>query len=543
MKAMGAKTKPSRTGILDLPDELVVNILDRCDSASVRAMGDTCVRFNNIVAGLVEDMELECDKTLDELPSEILLMIFSFLDRPSLGKVAGVCHRFKDLAYADCLWMRQASGAIAASTAIAGKTLEPLGARDRVRVSENWRAGKYLESKLLVQNVRYMPRLQLEREVLWVSWGNKIWAHPRFGNDGHIGRTTTKVLKGHTDDVSRFVVRDGLLVSGGSDRTLFGWDSTTGEFLFAKRYCHGSEISAVDVASGNGSGYGYQQTVVTGSRDRSIKIWSLNSDSENDINRSNVFNNNQDERQQQHQKRHYFDNFPAVAQTVNLGDRIWSVAADPIGKRVAIGSAGLGGVPALHILDLPTAGHAGSLVPLGEHDLKKGAGVLDLHWLTEQTFLGCGYDAFTRLWDVRVGGIVRSWEEPFDEPIYCLSTDNVNTLVCGTARHGLVRLWDLRNDKQHVQMFYAKHAHAGQSSPVYSVAFDQANLYVALDQCLNLMSFSGSRWDDAITTPQMSPPRPPLSSPPRKAMAMGLGGNGGSNRRRRSRRQHQNRHQ
>ena len=33
-------------------------------------------------------------------------------------------------------------------------------------------------------------------------------------------RTTTRVLKGHTDDVSRFVVKDGLLVSGGRDRNL-----------------------------------------------------------------------------------------------------------------------------------------------------------------------------------------------------------------------------------------------------------------------------------------------------------------------------------
>lgn len=38
-----------------------------------------------------------------------------------------------------------------------------------------------------------------------------------------------------------------------------------------------------------------------------------------------------------------------------------------------------------------------------------------------------------------------------------------------------------------VQMFYTAHAHRGQSSPAYSVAFDQSNLYVALDQCLNLL--------------------------------------------------------
>ena len=60
--------------------------------------------------------------------------------------------------------------------------------------------------------------------------------------------------------------------------------------------------------------------------------------------------------------------------------------------------------------------------------------------------------------------------------------------VCGTARHGLVRLWDMRHT-QPVQMYHIKHPRIGQSSPVYSVAFDQSNLYVALDQCLSLVSF------------------------------------------------------
>ena len=34
--------------------------------------------------------------------------------------------------------------------------------------------------------------------------------------------------------------------------------------------------------------------------------------------------------------------------------------------------------------------------------------------------------------------MIRSWEEPFDESVYCLATDKVNCLVTGTARHGRV---------------------------------------------------------------------------------------------------------
>ena len=48
-----------------------------------------------------------------------------------------------------------------------------------------------------------------------------------------------QLLRGHSDDVSRFVVRDGLVVSGGRDKTLVGWRQYGGrhyEFAFAKRY-------------------------------------------------------------------------------------------------------------------------------------------------------------------------------------------------------------------------------------------------------------------------------------------------------------------
>jgi WD40 repeat protein len=71
-------------------------------------------------------------------------------------------------------------------------------------------------------------------------------------------------------------------------------------------------------------------------------------------------------------------------------------------------------------------------------ELKNGAGMLDLAWLSSSTFLACGYDTFTRLWDTRCRTYVRSWEEPFDESVYCLATDKVNCLVTGTSRHGRV---------------------------------------------------------------------------------------------------------
>ena len=148
------------------------------------------------------------------------------------------------------------------------------------------------------------------------------------------------------------------------------------------------------------------------------------------------------------------------------------------------------GIPSLTLLDLST----GVRQDIGA-GLRKGAGMLDLTWIDETKLLSCGYDSYARLWDIRSGTCVSKWEEPFNEAIYCMSTDYNMTLVCGTARHGLVRLWDMRHT-QPIQMYHVKHPRIGQSSPVYSVSFDQANLYVALDQCLNLVSFSG-HWNNA----------------------------------------------
>ena len=61
------------------------------------------------------------------------------------------------------------------------------------------------------------------------------------------------------------------------------------------------------------------------------------------------------------------------------------------------------------------------------------------------TFALCRYDTVTRLWDTRCGSaVVKEWEEPHDEAVYALATDAVNTVVTGTARHGRIRVWDIR---------------------------------------------------------------------------------------------------
>jgi F-box/WD-40 domain protein 4 len=386
-----------------MPREILQKIFGYCDRPSLEALKSTLPRFSTIVdeEGLL--WETKPKLNLDQLPSELLLTIFSYLSRQDLGRAALVCVRFRDLTHAECLWMAEAKKSLATNGLDPNmilRNLNPLTSRDRVRISKNWSEGNCHETTLLVQSIRYMPRLQLERSALWVGWGNKIWSHPR-NEDGTISRTTNRVLKGHTDDVARFVVKDGLVVSGGRDQSLFGWNAQTGDFAFAKRYCHGSEVSAVDV-SGGGS------IVISGSRDKTVKIWSLVPFNDNNINNSsnniNVRNGNSNNNKNIiNNKNNMSSSLPHLVGTVDIGDRIWSLAADPFDCYVVIGSAGLCGVPSLHLLDLNTG------VPTLElgHNLKRGAGMLDVAWQTESTFLSCGYDSCTRLWDTRIGNCVR----------------------------------------------------------------------------------------------------------------------------------------
>lgn len=39
------------------------------------------------------------------------------------------------------------------------------------------------------------------------------------------------------------------------------------------------------------------------------------------------------------------------------------------------------------------------------------------------------------------------WEEPFDSTLYCVQSDGHYAVITGTARHGLVRLWDKRQTR------------------------------------------------------------------------------------------------
>jgi len=163
--------------------------------------------------------------TLEQLPSDVLLAIMAFLSRQELGRVGQTCARLRAISYSDCLWLTAARSSLGSNQEDPGtraKSQELLGAREKVKVGRSWEEGECRELLVAVQSAKYMPRVQLESKRLWVSWGSKIWCHPRLPGGG-VSKATSRVLRGHSDDVSHFVVEAGMVVSGGRDRSLCAW--------------------------------------------------------------------------------------------------------------------------------------------------------------------------------------------------------------------------------------------------------------------------------------------------------------------------------
>ncbi len=75
-------------GLCDLPDEVLAKVLSFCDRSDVDSLSVINHRFGIIAKTF--NVGLRQKPKLDFLPSEILLAIFAFLDKRSLGRVAQV---------------------------------------------------------------------------------------------------------------------------------------------------------------------------------------------------------------------------------------------------------------------------------------------------------------------------------------------------------------------------------------------------------------------------------------------------------------------
>lgn len=376
-----------------------------------------------------------------DLPDDVIYTILQYLAPSQLCTLRRVSRRLLFLASKDVVWLSHAK-----ECGILKGYIGQCSAMDVCRVATHWKNGYFKQVFIAKQKKRQIPWLCKSDDSLWLSKSSCIRCF-HCESSGRLVEDKVHCLQAGNEDLTRFVVKDNIVVSGCSDGSVCMWNtSESGSHLMFSHQVHKSETHCVDFTD---------SLIVSGSRDTTCKVLHLEKSSKTPDN--------------------------VVLQTFKSRERVWSLKISPTKNMFAAGLAGCLDDPPIVLWDL----ESGNCLAELSMNHKRGAGVLDIRFESPNEMLTCGYDTFIRLWDLRTHTCVQQWEEPFDSALYCIDTDGENTMIVGTAHNAMVRLWDKRHSEP-VQMMYCRNSH----SPVYSVAMDYGHLYIALDTGLTVMDFT-----------------------------------------------------
>uniref|UniRef100_A0A3P8RPC8 F-box and WD repeat domain containing 4 n=1 Tax=Amphiprion percula TaxID=161767 RepID=A0A3P8RPC8_AMPPE len=348
-----------------------------------------------------------------QLPEDVLYHVVSFLDHRSLCRLSQVCKSMHRFVNRDAVWRK-----------IAKEFLNTGITRDGTDI--------------------LLPWLQLDGDTLFLSQAANIGAYHLHQGTRRLLRNPFQIYSGHQGDVCRFAVTDSNLISGGSDGKILVHSRRNHVSLELSG--HNQEVNCIDSKDG---------LIISGSRDRTVRIWTLTSSSPRD--------------------------------TIPMYDRVWSVAISPTLSSFATGTACCENFSPLLIWNVE---RSACVCSLGS-EFRRGAGVLDIIFESPFQLFTCGYDTFIRLWDLRLSprSCVMEWEEPHDSTLYCIQTDGNHMIASGSSYYGVVRIWDKRQTKC-LQFFQLSSDPV--SSPVYCLRFSSSHLYAALATALHSLDFKQS---------------------------------------------------
>ncbi|XP_017320301.1 F-box/WD repeat-containing protein 4 [Ictalurus punctatus] len=380
-----------------------------------------------------------------QLPDDVLYLILSYLDYKSLCRLSQVCKRSQHFTLRDVVWRKIARHFINTGLTREGTDLYPtIALKDRVKISQNWSHGVCRNNVLLKWKINLLPWLQLDGDLLYLSQAADIGAYDLRGAErGRFQHNRVDVFSGHQEDVCRFTVTDEHLISAGGDGKIIVHYKNRDYSV--EYYGHNQEVNCIDCKG---------ELIISGSRDKTAKLWTLNP-----------------------------DQLGKCLHIIPTYDRVWSVAISPSLCTFVTGAACCENFAPLRIWDTERC----DLVTCLGTNFRRGAGVLDIVYESPFQLLTCGYDTFIRYWDLRVCSrkSVMEWEEPHDNALYCMKTDNNYMIASGSSYYGVVRLWDKRQTRC-LQMFQLA---STTSSPVYSLCFNATHLYAALDSALYSLDF------------------------------------------------------
>lgn len=85
---------------------------------------------------------------------------------------------------------------------------------EKIRISHNWRIGRYTEQTLLYSSQKYLPCLHMNNKNLWFSRGRYIYCYQR-NKRGIDDRNPCYVLHGSSSaDIRKFQIQGNWLICG-----------------------------------------------------------------------------------------------------------------------------------------------------------------------------------------------------------------------------------------------------------------------------------------------------------------------------------------
>ncbi|XP_028135056.1 F-box/WD repeat-containing protein 4 [Diabrotica virgifera virgifera] len=398
---------------------------------------------------------------LENLSTEILIKIFSYLDLNDLMQLPYVCKRIRQIVlnWDNLLFKRFPTPLVTNqfSDEFLARCNRKLSSFEKVRISRNWIEAKYTESPLLFSKRKFLPYLQLSKKYLWISRGGVIFCYKRRYRNLHAANphyVLSPPVQRSKADVVNFHVKNNLIVAGMRDGSLWMKDlQDRYSKIFMLKIYHQDDVHSV--ALNNSC-----SLLASGARGGDVIVSKV----EPSVTPQNI----------------------NKVLSWSYHDVIWKVGFS-VENKLAIGTAGRHYYSYLYIRNVDRT-DVEELV-LSYQSVKEG--IHDIIWDGPHKIWTCGYDSNIRMWDLRTGKFERCFFDPCATCLYCMDYDFHNTLIAGAQVHGRCTLWDIRKGAA-AQMYFMDSSQKkfNKSSPVYSLAFDAESLFAVTDQNLHVLDFS-----------------------------------------------------
>ncbi|XP_044762196.1 F-box/WD repeat-containing protein 4 [Coccinella septempunctata] len=384
--------------------------------------------------------------SLENLSTEVLLIIFSYLSITELKNLRKVCSRFNKIIshHWDLILFNRREKYLVTnqcSQYIQERSQRFLTPFEKHRISNNWKVGRYKESKVFLSK-EFIPHFHLEQNSIWFGKDDSIKCYQRSKKKIFSNKLKHDFCGFNYKDVCKFVVKnDKVCTANGHVVKLFSLEKgeCTSNISF-----NDIRLTSIDME---------MNSVAVGSKEGVVQL--LNVSDELDL---------------------------VPCKILKYEDLVWCLAFNK--DKLSIGTAANICRTCIIVTDTESGQTLHEFV--GDNN---GAGILQMKWDNPDVLWSGGYDCYLRRWDLRIGQCVQKFLDPWSSKINCFDYDFVNTLITG-CDNSRATLWDIRKDR-YVQVYFMESARLSwTTSPIHSIAFDAEHLFAATDLYLNMLDFS-----------------------------------------------------